>query len=165
TTLLQEAAAGVEAQRKDGAVFPEWPAGFKASAEGTVARMVSGPLTRLPAMVTEKKTAFEEQKQAGYQDRVGKAVQARKAKSFGRLEACVRAIDFQLREATATGDSDSTLDRDYLDSALETGTGFLAAVKAGEKPMGDPQIQRYMKQTEEKLGMKSPRQKDEADDE
>lgn len=159
TKQLQEVAEGAE----DGEAFKEWPAGFQASAKETVVRVVQGPFAGLPELVEKKKQEFEETKKAGYPERVQKATQVRSARSFGRLEACVRAIDFQLREVTESGGSDDALDRDYLDAALEKGTGFLAGVKSGELTMSDPQVQRFMKTTEEKLGLKSPRQKDEVD--
>lgn len=160
TKQLQEVAEGVE----DEGAFKEWPAGFQASAKETVGRVVKGPFAGLPELVEKRKQEFEEAKKAGYPERVQKATQVRSARSFGRLEACVRAIDFQLREATASGGSDDAVDRDYLDSALEKGTGFLAAVKSGELTLSDPQVQRFMKTTEEKMGIKSPRQKDEVED-
>lgn len=167
TTLLQEAAEDVEQQKSGGKIFATFAEGFRESAEKTISSVASGTLVGLPEMVKEKQEEFEKQKKEGYQERVGKAVQARKAKSFGRLEACVRALDMQLREVSESGSPDDALDRDYLDEALETGTGFLAAVKAGERTMSDPQVQRFMKMTEEKLGLKSPRQKreEEVDDE
>lgn len=164
TTLMQEAAQDVEQQKSGGKIFSTFAEGFRESAEKTITSMAQGPLAGLPELVEKKNEEFEQKKKEGYQDRVGKAVQARKAKSFGRLEACVRALDYQLREVSESGGSDDALDRDYLDEALEKGTGFLAAVKAGESTMSDPQVQRFMKLTEEKLGLKSPRQKREEDE-
>jgi len=156
---LQEAAEGVDA----GDAFAEWPAGFQASARESVGRVVKGPFAGLPKLAEEKKKEFEEKKREGYQSRVGVATRARTAKSFSRLEKCVRALDMQLREVVESGGSDDVLDRDYLDGALETGTGFLAAVKAGELTLSDPKVQRFMKTTEEKLGMKPAKDPDEED--
>jgi hypothetical protein len=164
TDLLQTAAEEVETNKENGGAFREWPAGFQKHAEEVVVQMVEGPLAFLPKAVADAVQVKEEHKAESIKESVGKAVQARKKKSFQRLETCVRGLDFQIREASASTQPEDGANLDYLNEALEKGANFLKEVKDGTKTLSDPQIQRFMKITEEKLGLRAPKDSDESED-